>query len=449
MPPLLPRLRLPLLLIGAMTLGACATYAPSPLPLTPAPVPEPATLSREGSALRHPRLAPLPIDLSRPMTPRAIGVLAVVTSPELKAARAKAGVARAQAFAARLLPDPVISLGIDKPISGPDTLTALSAAIGFDTSSLYLAPVARAEADRATEQARLDLAWQEWAVAEQASTLAARIVGLAWQSALANDARAIADDLLARTSRAAERGDLARADLDIRRIASADAGERARTLQRDLTVARADLNKLLGLPPDMPLAIVTAADAPPPLDAAALFARAQDRRLDLAALRAGYGSQDAKLRRAILEQYPKIDLTVTRARDTAGVNTIGPAAAFTLPLWNRNRGAIAIETATREHLRAEYVARLSDTRGDIASLVATLDIGRRQRADLLSQVEPIRRSARVMTAAAARGDLALSTVDAARQAVFDKELALAVIEQQLAEATIALELAVGSPLETW
>ena len=177
----------------------------------------------------------------------------------------------------------------------------------------------------------------------------------------------------------------------------------------------------------------------------ALFALARGRRFDLAALRAGYDSQDARLRQAVLEQYPKLDLTLTAARDTGNVRTVGPSVGLTLPLWNRNRGAIAIEQATREQLRAEYDLRLSETRADIAALISGLETGGRQRRDLLAQVEPLRKSVARIEAAAARGDLAWSVAETARQSLTDKEIALAVIEQLLGEQAIALDLAVGAP----
>ena len=55
----------------------------------------------------------------------------------------------------------------------------------------------------------------------------------------------------------------------------------------------------------------------------------------------------------MLEQFPNLSLTLAHARDTSDNKTLGPAIGFTLPLWNRNRGGIAVAKATREQLRAE------------------------------------------------------------------------------------------------
>ncbi len=438
-----PRASVGIAVLLSGLLAGCAAYRPAPLPTRPLAFPDSAALARAATAARLP---PLTLDLSRPLTPDALGVIAVLASPDLKAARAKAGVAKAQAFAAGLLPDPVISLGFDKPVGGADTLTALSAAIGFDTSSLYLRDPMRAEAAGAAEQVRLDIAWQEWMAAGQARLLAVRILGLQRQHDLAVVARASSDDMLARTLAATSRGDLKQDDLEARRLAAADAAEREHGAERDLATARLDLNRLLGLAPAVRLDISPGSVAAPPAGTLeALFTRARDGRFDLAALRAGYDSQDARLRQALLEQYPKLDLTLTAARDTGNVRTVGPSVGLTLPLWNRNRGAVAIEQASREQLRAEYDLRLSETRADIAALISGLELGGRQRLDLLGQVEPLRNSVATIEAAAARGDLAWSVAETARQSLTDKEIALAVIEQSLAEQTIALDLAVGAP----
>ncbi len=182
-----------------------------------------------------------------------------------------------------------------------------------------------------------------------------------------------ADEALARVLAAAARGDLKADDVETRRLAALDASDKLAQAQKDLGAARLDLNKLLGLPPQTVLSIAPApAPQPASNDADALFQAARERRLDLKALEAGYASQDAAVRKAILDQFPSFQLTVNRAKDTAGNQTIGPAINFTLPVWNRNQGGIRIAEATREQLKAEYAARVFAARADIAELVETL-----------------------------------------------------------------------------
>ena len=119
-------------------LAGCATYQPSPLSSSEVAFAKPdlSALSLDASLLDRPFLSAQAIDLSQPLTPNALAVISVLENPDLKALRIKAGVSDAQAFAARLLPDPTAQLGFDKLLSGPDTLNGLAGQIGFDLSAM-------------------------------------------------------------------------------------------------------------------------------------------------------------------------------------------------------------------------------------------------------------------------------------------------------------------------
>jgi cobalt-zinc-cadmium efflux system outer membrane protein len=153
------------------------------------------------------------------------------------------------------------------------------------------------------------------------------------------------------------------------------------------------------------------------------------------------------LRKAVLDQFPNLQLTLTRQVDSTGNQLFGPSVNFTPPLWNRNQGGIAIAKATRAQLRAEYAARLFSTRADIAELVEGLTIERRQRAEAQAQIEPLGRIVAAANAAAAKGDVARATAETARQSLSDKRLALAALDQAIAEQTVALDIAVGAESE--
>jgi outer membrane protein TolC len=384
------------------------------------------------------------IDLAKPLTPEALGLIAVIASPDLKAVRAKARVADAQAFSAGLLPDPSFTLGFDKLLSGPDHTDPIVGQLALDLAAFRDRGATRDAARAAGEQARLDLAWQEWQVAGQARLLAARTVALEQIFAIDQETELTAQNRLTAVFASAARGDVRSDEVLARRIAASDAADKARQAERDLGTARLDLNKLLGLPPAARLRIAALPPPEAPADAEALFDRARRERLDLLALEAGYASQEAELRKAVLDQFPNLQLTLTRQVDTTGNQLFGPSISFTPPLWNRNRGGIAVADATREQLRAEYAARLFATRADIAELVEGLAIARRQRAEAEAQVGPLGQIADAADAAAMRGDVARTAAEAARQSASDKQLALAALDQSIAEQTVALEIAVGA-----
>ena len=105
--------------------------------------------------------------------------------------------------------------------------------------------------------------------------------------------------------------------------------------------------------------------------------------------------------------------------------------------------------ATRAQLKAEYEARLFQTRADIAAAVNGIVIARRQRDELTAQIGALDRFARATNRAAKRGDLSLATAETAAQSLRDKQIALASARQAIAEQMIALELLTGVPQEDW
>ena len=438
------------ILLALLPLAACAHYTPVPLDHGGALIDiDRAALARDAAGITRPYLKPVTIDLAQPLDANAISTIAVLANPDMRAQRLRAGVADAQVFNARLLPDPTLSLGASKVLAGPDPLIDLVAALGFDLASLRTRGVRLAQSRAARQQVRLDLAWAEWQTAGQARLQAVRIVALERGVALAEASRAAARSLLERTARAAGRGDIAADQLQSARLAAADAEGKSRIAEKDLAAARQELTKVLGLPPGTPLRLASVAEADRSLDAQRLFEMARTSRTDLQALEAGYAAQEAAVHKAVLDQFPTLGLTVNANRDTAGNSIVGPAVDFTLPLWNRNRGGIAVEQATRAALKAEYEARLFQTRAEIAAAVSGIAVARRQRDAALGDLPAIRRFAEATRRAADRGDLAASAAETAEQALRDKQTLLLQSEQDIAEQMIALELLTGTLKEAW
>ena len=434
--------------LALLLLAGCASYTPRPLATAPSDS-DIAALSRDAAMIDRPYLKPANVDLAAPLDDNAIAVIAVLNNPDLKAMRTKAGVADAQVFSARLLPDPTFSLGLGGILSGPDPFSEIASGLGLDLNALRTGKVRRQAAEAQAKQVRLDLAWAEWQTAGQARLQAVRIRRLQGAIELLKIDDQAAQSLLARNLHAAARGDIASTGVEAVRTDAAATADKLRTAEHDLDAARLELVKLLGLPPETRLRLAPAADTAPALDAVRLTQTALDNRLDLQALRAGYDAQEAAVHKAILDQFPSLALNLNFTRDTGGNNILGPTVDFTLPLWNRNRGGIAVERATREQLKAEYDARLFQTRADIAAAVSAVSLARRQRDAVRAQLPELDRLARVSHAAAARGDVSRATAETAEGALRDKRVELATADQTIDEAMIALELLTGVPREDW
>lgn len=431
--------------------SGCAQYAPLPLEENPAVLAAPvsAVLEARAGAIERPWLKPTLIDLSAPLAPEGVAVLAVVNNPDLIALRARANGADAQAFAAGLLPDPTFSIGADQVLSGPDTLLNIAGAVGLDLNALRKRAVTREQARSQAHQVRLDLAWAEWQTAGQARIQAVRIGGLSQIVELTGDANAVAQAQLARTARATLRGDVPASDAEAARVVAFDAADRLRTAEKDLLAARQELARLLGLPPETRLALAPLALPEAPPSAERLFAIARETRTDLAALRAGYGAAEAAVHKAVLDQFPTLNLTMTSNRDSAGNFLLGPSIDFTLPLWNRNRGGIAVERATREALKTEYEARLFQTRAEISAAWTGIALARRQLTDAEGGLPGLKRQAEAAARAARRGDMSSAAAMTALQQLRDRQLVIAQAKLAIWEQTIALELLSGEPIEGW
>ena len=87
----------------------------------------------------------------------------------------------------------------------------------------------------------------------------------------------------------------------------------------------------------------------------------------LKAQMAAYGAGEEELRREIRKQYPQIELGFKFAHD-GGNDKIGPGIGFNIPLWNRNREAIARATGDRAVKKQELLTVWRDLLTQAASL---------------------------------------------------------------------------------
>ena len=445
-----------LLMVGVLisSVAACAAYRPEPLqgPDVEASLQDPAvpSLVQQAGGLRHALIAPVVLDPSAPLTLDAVTVIAVIANPDLAALRVQQQVADAQVFASGLFPDPQLSLGIDRVLSpsGAGLVTAYTGGLSLDVLGKFFTRRTDQEVARnAARQLRLDVAWAEWNTGGGARLQAIRQHYLARIDVLGRSAAVLATRLLESIDDAVARGDLKGDDLQAQRNAALDVALRADTASKALEANRLELNHMLGLRPDSAVRLATLVVGEPPTlpSTAELFAAARRQRLDLQALEQGYAGQEANVARAVLGQYPRVGITLNRARDTSAVHTWGPAVNLDLPLWNRNRGEIALTSATRAQLRAEFVARLHQTRADIVTLVAALNTDQRTLRTARGEATLLQGSVAAYEAAAERGDLTRGVVDATRLTAIDKQIAVLSLEQSCAEQRVALALMTGDP----
>ena len=423
------------------SLAGCATYHASPLPATPDLTSQVDALKTEVSKLRLEPLKSIEIDPAKGFTPLDVAVLAVLNGPDLKAKRAALGVSAAQVFAAGLLPDPQVSTNLDQPIAGPDTHTAFGVSPSLDIAAL-LATVNNERAARFTaRQANLDELWAEWSTAQQARQLAVTAMANETRAAFLQRILTAAAQRAASSAMAESRGDAtaqtAAADL----AAKVDVETLLATAQASAAKGRRDLNALLGLDASVRLPLIegpqpTSYGAP---DVRAYLARLPSRRPDLLALQAGYAAQDAKLRQAIVAQFPLTQIALAYARDPTPTTTIGLSAVLALPIFNGHRGEVRVQEATRAQLHAEYQARLDQVDAQVKDAEATFAQAEAQADALRADVPRLEAMFRPIPGAYARGDIDSLTYLTLLQNIVGKEADLADRELAARMAEIQLE----------
>ncbi len=430
---------------ACVALAGCATYQPLPLgqgrgsrALADLSVPAASMPTRD--------LAAHSFDPSNGLDVTETAMLAVANNPYLRVQRDTLGVARAQAFAAGLLPDPQLGASYDRPASGQAGLTsAFSLGINYDIGALLLRSSKLRAAHRVNDQVRLDLLWAEWQTVAQARLLFGDVLSARAQEQLLGREVIALTPIDQQVQQALAAGNLTFDGASAGLTALADVRRQLAQATRQRIQAEHDLRLLLGLAPQVPLDLVGPVYQVSPTMAQVQQALAAlpRRRPDLLALQAGYAAQEATLRGAILAQFPAINLGFTRARDTGNVTTHGLSLGITLPLFNRNRGNIAIEKATRLQLHDDYDARLLVARSDVLQLQQNL-------ASLHGQLLALDASARPLDAARAAAQRAWQanlldwpTYLTLRSRALATDLERVALQQELARQSIALETLLG------
>ena len=441
----------PFLLLGILPLLAgCASYHSHPLPKEPDLAGKAAGLKAPAKPLRIPGLPDHhTLDPTDGLDRTETVLAAVMNNPDLRAARSKQGVQRAQLLQAGLLPDPQLSASLDHPTSaGPGLVNGYSLGLAQDLQALITRGAARKARKEKVRQVDLNILWQEWQVAEQARTLFIEHRTQDRLQALFHRMRKLYARRYRSDKAALHRGDLTLSTTagDLSRLVQARSRLRQLARERNRTDHR--LRALLGLRPDAALHLVGEVSARP-LAASALHratAALPRRRPDLLALRAGYASQEARVRRAILAQFPAVQVGINRASDTSAVRTVGLGISIQLPLFNGNRGRIAVARATRGHLRRVYQARLDGAVNQAHRVWKRTRLLARQLEALRGELPELRTMAHRTRRGLEAGDVNAATwVDLEGQ-LLAKQAESVRLRAKLQKAGVALDTLLGMPL---
>ena len=440
------------ILLLLISLSSCASYRP--LPLSNASIqqrfrmPALKALQIAAAQLHHPLLAPVPLNLRSGIGPDQAAILAVILNPKLRADRDRRGLAAAQLIQAGILPNPTIGYTRDFVTGGNTvgTVTAFGFTGSWDISAL-VSHSAKVAAARANVQAiSLDVAWTEWQTAVAAKLALYRVVALEEELIRARQISSDQQQTVDTLQVAVDRHEKSMLDLAAAQASREDARATELALEQELGRQRLELKKAVGVLPETDLSIERGIALPSHLPLPSegeLNADLENRRLDLVGLRQGYQSQEQTVRAAVLAQFPKVVLGFSRGSDTTNVHTAGFGVTIDLPVFDRNQGNIAIETATRRKLFDEYTARVFEAHADMATAVADIRSLNRQIAAAEAALPVLQHLVDIAKEASDQGAADILGYFQARTNLNQKSLQILKLKQQLVDSRIALELASG------
>jgi outer membrane protein TolC len=428
------------------------------MPLDPATVegrltpPSMEILRVKAKEIKHPILKPVNIDLQKGLSPHGAAILAVLANPSLNAARDRRGIAAAQLLQAGILPNPQFSYALDFPTGGATqgTVNAFALGLNWDPKSLLIrGPAVEAARDQAAS-IDLDVAWQEWQVAQAAKLHVYGLFFLREQVAVAKEEEKGLQENLGTVRRAVDRRYMTVVDLAAAETALRGIHASRLALEQQEEQERLALNQTLGFPPERVIPLEPDLKPPsfknlPPL--VKVMDGLEERRLDLLALKRGYQSQEARLRAAVRSQFPKINIGFSHARDTTDVVTTGFGITIDLPFFDRNQGRIAVEEASRQQLFDEYISRLFDARAGVARILADAEAMQKQIRATEEFLPALKNLVQTYHRALLEGTADVLSYYNARDRLLASSLALFDLRRKSADFYVALEIAAGEYIE--
>ncbi len=441
-----------ILTVFSTLLYGCATYHPEPIDKYTVKgalaSPSMEVIRIKARAIKHPILKPVDFDIRDGLSPDEAAIMAVIANPTLRAIRDRRGVAGAQLIQAGILPNPQISYNLEIPTGGnkEGTVNGYGFGFGWNIRSL-ITRSARMDAARAhAASIDLDIAYQEWQVAESAKLHFFRLFYLDRQLLLTKEAEQRFREALKGIKKAVALGEKTDIDLANAEMALQQAHTSVLITEKAKERERLALNKTLGIPPDQIIPIQKDIHLPLwqslPLEAD-IMKGIDGRRLDLLALKMGYQSQEANVRAAILSQFPKISIGLSHASDTGHLITTGFEVSIELPFFDRNQGKIAIERASRRQVFDEYIARLFEARSEIAGILSDMKSLKEQIGITKGYILTLKHLIKSYKTALKQGNTDIMSYYRVQNELTAKQIKIIKLRQVLTDMGIALEVAAG------
>ncbi len=438
--------------VSVIVFAGCTAY--HSMPLTQETVeqalvpPTEEALHVQAKSLHHPILPAIDFDERDGLSPEEAAVLAVLANPGLRAIRDQRAIAQGQVIQAGLLPNPRWAYSMSFPTGqfSPGTVAELTGGLTWDLRTVITRAAREDAAVAHAESVDLDVAWQEWQIAQTAKRSAYRLWTFQAQAVLAQELAGLVEKNVKQLRSALQQRLITALELTAAETADNTAHANVLKFEKLARQEQVMLNRLLGFPSGSRIPLQKNIDMPnrltlPSLDD--LLRDLEERRLDLVALRHGYESQEATVRAAILNQFNNIQIGFLNVRDTGNFYRPGFEVSTDIPIFNRNQGTIVSERATRQKLFDEYVNRVFQARKDIVTLLVGLEWVNEQVANAQEAIPILTRLVDKLRFALSGGQSTVVLYYTALGNLTTKHIQTLGFKQQLVEAMIALELATG------
>ncbi|MGN1360079.1 MAG: efflux RND transporter permease subunit [Kiritimatiellia bacterium] len=303
-------------------------------------------------------------------TPADAARTALIGNPELSLARTKLAHTRKAAQASGYWADPDLSFDLLRIAQPSDHPFLFGAGIGLVLPISGTPSLQRRAREMYTQAERLALQSAELSTSNAAVRAWLRLKGIRRRREtvvdyLGSDRLA---SLLSAVDHLSQAGELSKGTASSVRRRHHERQHLAQELREKEAEAEADLKRLLGLHPGSEIALDEGIPALPrgPLKLPAALDLV--RHPEVLAAMGRLGASEAELRLEVRRQYPEVSLSPLYERED-GSDRLGFGVGVSLPIWNRNRLAIAEATGRRE-VSLEEVAMCWKRRVSAAAEVA-------------------------------------------------------------------------------
>ncbi len=405
-------------------------------------------LNIQAAQIKHPLLKPIPVNIQDGLSPDEAAILALLRNPELRAARDHHGIANAQLLQAGLLPNPTFSYNFAALSGGLDQgkVTGLGLGLGWEVTALITRSNKLTAAEAEQQAVDLQIAWQEWQIAQAAKSAVYQLLVYSKQQLLLEEMLQRLESNRMQIQQAADEGLVTELD----RVAAISAKNvidvRLQAVMQQKNQQQQRLNRALGLKPDEVIQLQQDLDLTDEWAAPAYDQLTHDlshRRLDLMALQQGYKNQDEQVRIKVLQQFPQISIGFAQTKNPSAYYTLGAGVTVTLPIFDQNQGQIALAVATRQQLFDEYTNREFQAKADVAELLVTIASLNKQIQSVHHAIPDLENLVNVYKLAIENGQIDVLNYYVSWNSWTDKKIELLSLQLQLVEARIALEIATG------